>query len=144
MAFNYAIKHALKNGKNGVKKLSGGDLARQQYVKANTKIPEVTKPVTFEVDKISDEFSQFMNFPARRRKGIDRIPDREASAQYTAEGKAYWAKHGNLNNFRRYVDAETGISYKLRDGSKFNKDGTKQLSIDPGGLIYQVMKSQIT
>ena len=27
---------------------------------------------------------------------------------------------------------------------EFNKDGTKQLSIDPGGLIYQVMKSEIT
>ena len=144
MAFHYAIKHALKNGKNGVKngakavvngngngykngvkELSGGDLAKQQFVKANTKIPEVTKPTTFEVDRISDEFAPFMNFPARRRKGIDRIPDREASAQYTAEGKEYWAKHGNLNNFRRYVDAETGISYKLRDGSKFNKDGTR-------------------
>ena len=83
MAFNYAIKHALKNGKNGVKngaealvngngngikngvkQITGGELSRQQYVKTqlsrvsnNTSEPIVEAGYTEQTINLATEYA---------------------------------------------------------------------------------------
>lgn len=78
----------------------------------------------FTTNVISDKFDAFTGFPVARRKGIDTIPDREASKEYLNGAKAYYAEKKTLSGFPFHVDATTGEIYKVRSGSKFNKDGT--------------------
>ena len=102
---------ARKAMKSSVKKT----VAKQQAAKVGQK---------FTTDVISDKFDAFTGFPVARRKGIDTIPDREAGKAYLNSAKEYYKEKGTLSKFPFHVDATTGEIYKVRSGSKFNKDGT--------------------
>ena len=153
MAFNYAIKHALKNGKNGVKNgaealvngngngikngvpkgvktkpdpLGGGNLAKAEFVKNRTNFVQELKdtPATFEVDKVSDRYSQFLNQP--RQQLDDKIYPKEAGARYLQEAKDYWDEHQTFAGFKRYIDPVTGVAtHRIKDNSTFLKSGQR-------------------
>ena len=81
-------------------------------------------PVTFNVNKVSDRYSQFLNKPVRR--GDDKIYPKEAGAKYLAEAKAYWKEHKTFKGFKRYIDPETGVAtHRIKDGSVFLKSGDR-------------------
>ena len=133
-----AAKSALKKGSNdngfvpkGVKlrpkleDLHSGDLAREQAVKQRlTNINNLRKiddrAEVFDVDKVSDRYSQFLNKPVRR--GDDKIYPKEAGAKYLQEAKDYWDEHRTFAGFKRYIDPETGVpTHRIKDGSTFLK-----------------------
>ena len=129
-----AVKNGVRNGvrngaKNGVRNgitngLSGGDLAKQAIIENYVAKSSLSVDVKFTTDVVSSKFDAFTNKPVARRKGIDTIPDREVSREYLNSAKAYYAEKKTLSGFPFHVDAMTGQIYKVRSGSKFNKDGT--------------------
>ena len=152
MAFHYAVKHALKNGKNGVKNgaealvngngngvkngvpkgvklkadpLGGGNLAKAEFVKNRTNFVQELKdtPATFEVDKVSDRYSQFLNKP--RQQLDDKIYPQEAAREYSKAGQEYYKENQSLAGYPPYIDPVTGeATHFLRSNSEFNKDGS--------------------
>ena len=152
MALHYAVKHALKNGKNGVKNgasalvngngngikngvpkgvklkpdpLGGGNLAKAEFVKNRTNFVQELKdtPATFEVDRVSDRYSQFLNKP--RQQLDDKIYPREAAREYSKAGQEYYKEHQTLGGYPKYKDPVTGEeTHFLRSNSEFNKDGS--------------------
>lgn len=120
------VKNGIKNGaKNGVKNgVHAGDLAKQTFVERHVAKSSLSVDVRFTTDVVSEKFDAFTNKPVARQKGIDTIPDREASKEYLNSAKAYYAEKKTLSGFPFHVDATTGQIYKVRSGSKFNKDGS--------------------
>ena len=83
---------------------------------------------TFEMGAISDEFKPFLN--KQPPKLTDKIADKEAGASYLQEAKEYWAKNKTFKGFKRFTDPETGQpTHKIRDNSKFLKDGTRSAKV---------------
>lgn len=148
MALHYAVKHALKNGKNGAEALvngngngikngvpkgvklkpdplGGGNLAKAEFVKNRTNFVQELKdtPATFEVDRVSDRYSQFLNKP--RQQLDDKIYPREAAREYSKAGQEYYKEHQTLGGYPKYKDPVTGEeTHFLRSNSEFNKDGS--------------------
>ena len=137
-----AVKSTLKNGSNGngfvpkgvklrpkIQDLHSGDLAREQAVKQrlaniNTLRKIDDRPEVFDVDKVSDRYSQFLNKPVRR--GDDKIYPKEAGAKYLQEAKDYWDEHRTFAGFKRYIDPETGVpTHRIKDGSVMLKSGQR-------------------
>ena len=83
---------------------------------------------TFEMGAISDKFKPFLN--KQPPKLTDKIADKEAGASYLQEAKEYWAKNKTFKGFKRFTDPETGQpTHKIRDNSKFLKDGTRSAKV---------------
>jgi len=120
-----------------LKDLHSGDLAREQAVKQRlTNINSLRKiddrAEVFDVDKVSDRYSQFLNKPKPR--GDDKIYPKEAGAKYLQEAKDYWDEHRTFAGFKRYIDPETGVpTHRIKDGSTFLKK-TGQRSAKPKRL----------
>ena len=149
------LRHTLKNAAT-----SGGEKAMKASVKQaiakqrplNFKNVKSLKnklqdnPVIFDVDRVSDRYSQFLNKPARR--GDDKIYPKEAGAKYLAEAKAYWAKNKTFKGFKRYVDPETGVAtHRIKDGSVMLKSGeraakSKRLNADQLELAQRQLNSK--
>ena len=85
--------------------------------------------------------------------GIDSIKDGSRVAEYKIDETNHTATLVWSKEFKNLQANVAGNCHKISENSyiaafgsqgyieEFNKDGTKVLSIDPGGLIYQVRKS---
>tara|TARA_R100000008_G_scaffold69668_1_gene47091 strand:+ start:427 stop:1470 length:1044 start_codon:yes stop_codon:yes gene_type:complete len=105
-----------------------GDLERavkpQQPIQQTQPLPDNT----FEMGAISEKFAPFLNKP--KPKLTDKIADKEAGASYLQEAKEYWAENKTFKGFKRFKDPATGQpTHKIRDNSKFNKDGTRSAKV---------------
>ena len=140
-----AVKNGIRNGvngngfKNGVPKgvklkpkledLHSGDLAKKQaaeqwqkQISDNAQRLRDT-PQVFDVDKVSDRYSQFLNKP--RQQLDDKIYPREAAREYSKAGQEYYKQHQSLAGYPPYKDPVTGeATHFLRSNSEFNKDGS--------------------
>lgn len=113
--------------------LEAGDLAKKQFVeqrianiKALRKIDD--RAEVFNLDKVSDKYSQFLNKPIRKLE--DKIYPKEAGETYLQYGKDYWDENRNLIGHNRYRDPDLGIeTHILRDNSTFLKDGQRSLKV---------------
>ena len=132
-----AVKNGVKNGaKNGVPKgvklrpkLEAGDLARNNAVKQKLKqIKDYSQrlkdePQAFNVDRVSDKYSQFLNKKPVKARNV--IEDPVEAAKYKKAGQAYYAKHKSLGGYPFYKDKTTGEpTHYLKSNSEFNKDGS--------------------
>ena len=119
-------------GYNVHQKLDGvfADGERLNTASKVTSIPQssVKSMNTFEIGKISDTFAPFLN--KQKPKLTDKIADKKAGASYLQEAKEYWAKNKTFKGFKRFTDPETGQpTHKIRDNSKFLKDGTRSAKV---------------
>ena len=131
------IRKAIPKGVKLRPDIAGSVLSKNQAVKqrlANIKMMRNIddKPKVFNVNRVSDKYSQFLNKPVRR--GDDKIYPKEAGAKYLQEAKDYWDTHRTFAGFKRYVDPETGVAtHRIKDGSTFLKK-TGQRSAKPKRL----------
>ena len=80
-------------------------------------------PPTFEVNKVSETYSQFLNKPVQKLD--DKIYPKSEAIKYARAGKDYYAQNNTLAGYPPYVDPVTGeATHFLRSNSEFNKDGT--------------------
>ena len=135
-----AAKNAVPKGvklRPKIQDLHSGELAKKQAVERqlaniNTFRKIDDRAEFFDVDQVSDRYSQFLNKPVRR--GDDKIYPKEAGAKYLQEAKDYWDEHKTFAGFKRYIDPETGIAtHRIKDGSTFLKK-TGQRSAKPKRL----------
>ena len=80
-------------------------------------------PPTFEVNKVSETYSQFLNKPVQKLD--DKIYPKSEALKYARAGKDFYAKNNTLAGYPPYKDPVTGeATHFLRSNSEFNKDGT--------------------
>ena len=118
------LRGALKGGNKAmaaeVTEVVAKQQARQQALKIGPRVPKHI----FEVDKVSDNFSEFLNKPIRRND--DKIYPKEAGAKYLQEAKDYWDIHRTFAGFKRYIDPDTGVAtHRIKDNSTFLKSGQR-------------------
>ena len=93
--------------------------ARQQALKIGPRVPNHI----FEVDKVSDNFSEFLNKP--RPKASNIIEDPVEAKAYKKAGQDYYRENQKLGGYPYYKDKITGEpTHYLKSNSAFNKDGS--------------------
>ena len=80
-------------------------------------------PPTFEVNKVSETYSQFLNKPVQKLD--DKIYPKSEAIKYARAGQDYYKTNQTLAGYPPYVDPVTGeATHFLRSNSEFNKDGS--------------------
>lgn len=93
--------------------------ARQQALKIGPRVPKHI----FEVDKVSDNFSEFLNKP--RPKASNIIEDPVEAKAYKKAGQDYYRENQSLAGYPFYKDKVSGeTTHYLKSNSEFNKDGS--------------------
>ena len=83
-------------------------------------------PVTFNVDKVSDTYSSYLNRPRPRASNI--IEDPVEAAKYKSAGQDYYAENASLGGYPFYRDPATGeMTHYLKSNSRLNKQGRLQV-----------------
>ena len=83
-------------------------------------------PPTFEPNKVSDTYSQFLNRP--RPKASNIIEDPVEAANYKRAGQDYYAENESLGGYPFYRDPATGeLTHYLKSNSRLNRDGRLQV-----------------
>ena len=76
-------------------------------------------PVTFNVDKVSDTYSSYLNRPRPRASNI--IEDPVEAAKYKSAGQDYYAENASLGGYPFYRDPATGeMTHYLKSNSRLN------------------------